>query len=511
MGHWEDEKPLLQPEDGEKKHLLSKTHETMFTSLEKRNIALFIAGIMCFKFGFESLGGSVAQFVLSRFLTDSVSTLSLLLILYGISQSLGSMLVSQLIRVFRASTVIAAAMIVFAALVSTYILLEFFTGGTLTKEGNWDPYLIFPIYICIGGCLGVMELVRRVIPAFIVGTDSEKLKKMDATVHIFYEIAGTSGAFASTPLIEVLKPVYATVSIPPLFLIGSIFYMCIRHTAPVKVAEVEYEKARQRSAPARFFTGVKEGIINYGMSLYIGAGIVLKNRQFVWLMLGYVLPLVIHRVTESLLFNVFAKQILEKGSLSGVLLGGSNFGELCGAALVLRFSRHVKTPIPWVRFDALALGVLWVLPFAKHNNATLLAIVLVPVMMVLSGAWAAGDVSLLAYIQSHFPEETDEGNTSQISPIGAVMGFLYASYVLTSTMVYYGLGQAFDRYDPQEVFFWVSGVGFTCCGAIIFASSFIPHGSCKFNPDAADLLTTQISHTPGSPPDKAIPFATRDF
>ena len=131
---------------------------------------------------------------------------------------------------------------------------------------------------------------------------------------------------------------------------------------------------------------VKEGMVNYAMTLRMGAGIVLENRQFIWLMLGYVLPLVLHRVTESLLFSVFAKQILEvlkqrrgksnqelissplpeqKGSLSGVLLGGSNFGELCGAALVLRFSRHIKTPIPWVRFDALALGVLWVLPFAR--------------------------------------------------------------------------------------------------------------------------------------------------
>ena len=183
-------------------------------------------------------------------------------------------------------------------------------------------------------------------------------------------------------------------------------------------------------------------------------------------------------------------------------------------------------------------------------------------MMVLSGAWAAGDVSLLAYlvscygllflwaciicfslmfngyIQSHFPEETDDESTSKLSPIGAVMGFLYASYlhkidplqpvlesihypkcavfvikaircgvvgntsvshtgppgsipgigipffyfsfvylhgtlicyryVLASTGLYYALGQVFDRYDPQEVFFWVSGVGMTCCG--IFAS-----------------------------------------
>jgi len=150
-----------------------------------------------------------------------------------------------------------------------------------------------------------------------------------------------------------------------------------------------------------------------------------------------------------------------------------------------------------VRFDAIALGVLWVLPFARHDNATLLALALVPVMMVLSGAWAAGDVSLLAYIQSHFPEETDEENTSKLSPIGAVMGFLYASYVLTSTGVYYGLGRVFDRYDPQDAFFWVAGVGMSCCGVIVFASSFIPHGSWQFNPNAEDLLTSSITTAHG--------------
>ena len=47
MGQWEDEKPLLQTEDGEKKHLLTgKATKTKFTATEKRNIAFFIAGML---------------------------------------------------------------------------------------------------------------------------------------------------------------------------------------------------------------------------------------------------------------------------------------------------------------------------------------------------------------------------------------------------------------------------------------------------------------------------------
>jgi hypothetical protein len=53
MGHWEDDKPLLQREHGEKMHLLSHAPaETVFTPVEKRNIALFIAGMLSFFLAF---------------------------------------------------------------------------------------------------------------------------------------------------------------------------------------------------------------------------------------------------------------------------------------------------------------------------------------------------------------------------------------------------------------------------------------------------------------------------
>jgi len=92
--------------------------------------------------------------------------------------------------------------------------------------------------------------------------------------------------------------------------------MRIQHAAPVPPVDVDFEKNSRRAPPVRFLVAVKEGVVNYGLTLYMGAGIVLKNRQFVWLMLGYVLPLVLHRVTESLLFSVFAKQVLENQDFS---------------------------------------------------------------------------------------------------------------------------------------------------------------------------------------------------
>ena len=56
---------------------------------------------------------------------------------------------------------------------------------------------MIPIYCITGIAYGMVELIRRVIPRDIVGGNVQKLRRMDAMVHIFYEVAGTSGAFCT--------------------------------------------------------------------------------------------------------------------------------------------------------------------------------------------------------------------------------------------------------------------------------------------------------------------------
>lgn len=46
--------------------------------------------------------------------------------------------------------------------------------------------------------------VRRVIPRDIVGGHVIKLRRMDAVVHILYEVSGTAGALLSSVLIRQL-------------------------------------------------------------------------------------------------------------------------------------------------------------------------------------------------------------------------------------------------------------------------------------------------------------------
>jgi hypothetical protein len=222
--------------------------------------------------------------------------------------------------------------------------------------------------------------------------------------------------------------------------------------------------------------------MHFGESIYIGTKLVLTNRRFICtphiLQHGYrisdlsvhrALPLLVcltlygwrffasliyspfssalalylHRFLENALAPAFAKRVLGISAWSQIIVGGSNLGEvrafvyfafgtshfliafpnpqLFGAATVFILSDYVTTPIPWLRFDAVALNIVWVLPYyakrAKKNVswAWRLAATFLPI----SYGWAAGDVSLAAYIQASLSE--NDFGYSGVSALGAVM------------------------------------------------------------------------------------------
>jgi len=333
----------------------------------------------------------------------------------------------------------------------------------------------------MGGCLGILELLRRVIPRDIVGENPNKLKRMDATVHIFYEVAGTAGAFASSVTIKAMGSVYAMIIMPILFFFAGLFWLRIRpkETFELKRSKMEKEKGVKR----------KNFFYLYYRSIIRGASIVFSERRFIWLVPGYVLPFFFHRFIENVIFPTFAKQVLLAGHLSGILLAGSNLGELFGALLVYLTASKIYTPLPWVRLDGIALMVLWVFPFLPISNSLQWVWSVFPLMIVLSAGWAAGDVSLLAYIQSrlhHISLKEEEG----ISPLGCVMAFLYSSYIASFVIISIPLGKVFDQYNLEgrvrESFIYISGVMFVIGGIIIFACTFIPRGSFSLNPKISD-------------------------
>ena len=108
-----------------------------------------------------------------------------------------------------------------------------------------------------------------------------------------------------------------------------------------------------------------------------------------------------------------------------------------------------------------------------------------------SSGWAAGDVSLSAYIQSSL---THSKFKDQVSPLGAVMAFLYTTYIVCYACLSFGLGKVIDKYvsqkEPQTFLFYIAGVMMTISCILIFLNTFIPKGACKLNPTMEDLGVT---------------------
>ncbi|KAF8994883.1 hypothetical protein BDQ17DRAFT_1366273 [Cyathus striatus] len=368
--------------------------------------------------------------------------------------------------------------------------------------GTWDADLIFLVWTLAGISYGMVELIRRVIPADIVGGDVSKLRRMDAVVHIFYEVAGTSGAFASSSAISRFGNNYSFFLTPIFFAIAGvvwIFISALNFKSRIQLAE----EAAQAGLSEVEFSPKKEGYtkqVLYGAwgfveSVWVGFKLVFGNRCFIWLFPSYALALYCHRFLESSLGNAFAKRVLGTSAWSQIITGGSNFGELLGALGVLVLSDMVPTPLPWLRMDALTLNIVWILPhFAKiatHDVgwAWKIAGCFIPISM----GWAAGDVSLAAYIQSSL--SNSKFTHKNVSPLGAVMAFLYSTYIVLNAVFSSVLGKVIDEDysrtgNIESSLTRVGGIHFSVCCAIILASTFIPKGSFSFNPKSLGRITT---------------------
>jgi MFS family permease len=111
-----------------------------------------------------------------------------------------------------------------------------------------------------------------------------------------------------------------------------------------------------------------------------------------------------------------------------------------------------------------------------------------PVMSLVSFGWASGDVSLAAYVQARVCKMPAIQNKHNISALGAVMAFLYVSYVVCFPIIGFLASLIMDHFnhpevnDPQGAFFYIGGLVMSAAGVVIFLSTFIPRGSFALNP-----------------------------
>eukprot|EP01133_Synstelium_polycarpum_P014164 gene14164-16694_t len=530
-----------QPSDIPKRSRLDYRWYTVDHANEFR----LIIGAMFFKFAFESLSTALSTLVQDKHNFDpktSTTFLAVMNIIYFIFQAIGSILVGPFVRIYRPSRVTFVTFLVMTATILFYLIIDVSTGGSVNTpkiNGSWNKWIVIVVYAFMGISLGMVEVSRKMTPRQILGNDNVKLAKINGLVHVFYECAGTAGAFFSTFMVQKLGSVYALVHLPPCFLISAVCYFFISQPFPPAKVLVTGEKA-EISRVMSVLNDIGGECYAFGANVGRGAKLVLSPKYW-WLIPTYTFPQVLHRLLENLLFPSFAKKILGDSALSGIMTGGSNLGELTGALMVVKLSKYVKNPMWWVRFDGLFCTIVWVLAYPPSGNYTGLQIVamLIPAWVVVSSSWAAGDISLLSFIQSTFPlsvsasdntkpvhptdtpeelkdkseisdtesieeiedlsesektkaaafvnkddGELDEDNPQEGSPLASVIGFLFCAYAIIVSLVAFGFGKLIDFYiaqgDPSRGFFWVGGIFFTSVGVIAIITSIFARSS-KFN------------------------------
>ncbi|OCL12411.1 hypothetical protein AOQ84DRAFT_395705 [Glonium stellatum] len=492
-----------------------------FTPMEKRNIAIYICGIMLYKFGLEAFNGSIVALATNRYDYDALrsktaaKTFERIGLLQGLNQAfqcVGSILIAPLIRRFSTKNVLSAAILVFGFLTAILLVVDAATGGTFvpaafrTKHpkndfhyyGKYNTDGIIPIYCVTGVAYGMVELIRRVIPRDIVGGNIQKLRRMDALVHIFYEVAGTSGAFCTAlALIPRFGNNYSFFVTPIFFTLASITWFFISDSG--------LQRAREEipGSQSSYLTALISGFRLFIESIWTGGRLIFTSRKFVWLLPGYSIALYGHRYLENGIAPAIARRYLGNSAWSQIMVGGSNLGELFGALFVFLLTNLVTTPIPWLRLDSLMLLIVWYLSYWRPAQldvkyAWMVAGTFIPI----SFGWAAGDCSLAAYIQASLARA--ESNTKNVSALGAVMAFLYSTYIVTYAITSPLLGRYIDSVYKktggsngghiQEAIQNVAGVQFTVIFVLVMAATFIPQGAYSFNPKMLGNENLEADH-----------------
>lgn len=468
-----------------------------YSAIERRNIAIYILGIMFYKLGLEFFNGSITTLATDRF--KAANTFTKLGAAQGVNQAaqcVGAILIAPMIKQWPTRTVLSAGILFFGLMTTILLIVDAATHGKIKPSaaskpiyGTWNPDAIFVVWTLAGIAYGMVELIRRVIPADIVGGHVGKLRRMDATVHIFYEVAGTAGAFASSSAISRFGNNYSFFLTPVFFVFAGFtwaFIGVLSHKAPDDVG-LSGVDGTPRSGVVTYFVKVWRGAVHFAESVWLGTKLVLGHRRFIWLFPGYALALYLHRYLENGLAPAFAKRVLLTSAWSQIIVGGSNFGELLGAVAVFVLSDHVTTPLPWLRLDALMLNIVWVLPrYSRIAKPTVKwAWITAATFIPISFGWAAGDVSLAAYIQASLSDK-DFGH-SGVSALGAVMAFLYSSYIVMNAVLSTLLGKVIDNDFTKNKNIYsalkrVGGIQFSVCSGIIIAASFIPRNAFHINP-----------------------------
>ncbi|TEA17107.1 hypothetical protein C8034_v000345 [Colletotrichum sidae] len=293
-------------------------------------------------------------------------------------------------------------------------------------------------------------------------TGEKKLMEVILGIHLLQNHhQGTSGAFVTG---LVLTPRFGNnmsfIITPVCFAVCSTIWSFISDLGFVRRDQSIVTQERPS-----YFRALWNGLWVCGVCVWVGARIIFMSRKFVWLVPGYAIALYAHRYLKNGIVPHVARRYLGESAWSQILVGGSNLGELLGAFCVFVFK-----------------NIVWLVAAAFLPN---------------SFGWAAGDVSLAAYIQAALArQESDDKNTSAL---GAVMAFLYSFYITLYAVAGTFLGRYLDSVYTasggsdgggtiHSGLIITAGVHFTVLSVVVFCATFAPRGTFSLNPEMVSFF-----------------------
>ncbi|KAI5806990.1 hypothetical protein EDC01DRAFT_684300 [Geopyxis carbonaria] len=473
---------------------------------ERVTILLHILGAMMYKIGCELFTASITTMTLQRWALDAgYRKLGLLNGINLVFQFLGTMVAPVLLRRMSIREALFYMNVGLASIPAVFLIMNFATGGhfkpnVLQAEiyGSWPLSALFALFSARGVCDGVVELVKRVTCRHIVGIDLLKLRQVDSVTHIFENVAGIGGALLSALIIVHLGTAFCMVGVLFCNIFAAVFWW--------RLGQLGYEKSQTMGNLTiwQFFVNC---IIDFWLTIRYGMELLFKNRKFCWLPVSYSLSLYAHRFIENGLMPVIAQDYLMEPSYLSILICGSNLGEFLGAMIVLGVGKRVSTPILWLRLDSVMLLLVWILPFYKDNQPmdSLHAWALATMLIPMSFSWAAGEVSLVAYIPSTLPEMKSDAS---VIPLDATLASLSSMYIALFAILTPILGDYADsigRKSPNKALYDLGGIQLTVIAILLFINTFVPKGALKFNPKVLGAGPTVLEE------DVEMNTRTKDF
>lgn len=415
---------------------------------------------------------------------------SITLAMHYLMQCFGTLLVAPILQRFKIQSVLSLCVFLFGSMV---VAIPIMGIGNTIDQGDDENIVKIPksmiqclVFAClfslIGFFHGVIELIRRLMPPKLVSNDESLLKRLDSMVHVFYEIAGTAGPVAMFFLKEFLTIEQLLIPSAVGCFLACIFWKNVK-------ADMEKTVTHNNNLWNEIVHTFKEFI----HSVANGFKLVMGNRWLIWLIPAYSIPLVVHRYFEGTVLLNVAETNFNCKDYKLLFVAFSNFGELMGSLFVYFFTNLIKTPLPWIRWDAICLFFAWIIyqieklpPVTKKCTQWFHPSVLLVCALcsLISFGWASGDVSLVAYIQS---KVSDTSSRNGASPLGSVMAFLYACFIVIFTAITVPLttvskSSKDNKAMLDQVILFNSCVAFSVMAVVIFLATFIPKNSFSFNP-----------------------------